>query len=139
MLMELGAAGLFGERVTDVAGGTNVAKDNLFVFGPSEDCKLFEFNMAGAAGRLLGICHESGAIVVLADDGGWQLFHSEFLESGAEVKSGFAGVGCGCKFCLGGGQCDGGLTPGFVKHCCSCEHKHDPRDGSTVLSVGSPV
>jgi hypothetical protein len=31
------------------------------------------------------------------------------------------------------------LTPCFVEHCCSCEHEHDPRDGSAVLSVGSPV
>jgi hypothetical protein len=68
--MELSAASLFGKRVTDVVGGANVAEDNMFVFDPSEDCKLFEFNMAGAAGGLLGVCHESGVIVVLVDDGG---------------------------------------------------------------------
>jgi hypothetical protein len=33
--------------------------------------KLFEFNMVGAAGRLLGVGHKSGTIVVLIlDDGG---------------------------------------------------------------------
>jgi hypothetical protein len=70
MLMKLGSrTGLFGERVTDVVGGANVAEDNLLIFDPSEDCELFKFNMARAAGRLLGVCHESGAIVVLIDDG----------------------------------------------------------------------
>ena len=70
MLMEFCSACLLGKRVTDVVGGANVAKENLFVFNPLEDCKLFEFNMACAAGRLLGVCHESGAIVVLVHDGG---------------------------------------------------------------------
>ncbi len=70
VLMELGAAGLFCERVGDVVGSADVSEDDLFVFYPLEDCELFEFNMAGAAGGLLGVCHEAGAIVVLVDDGG---------------------------------------------------------------------
>jgi hypothetical protein len=43
-----------------------------------EDCELFEFNMARVAGGLLGVNHESGAIValVLLNDSRWQLFHS---------------------------------------------------------------
>ncbi len=102
MLMEFCSACLLGKRVTDVVGGANVAEENLFVFDPLEDCELFEFNMACAAGGLLGVSHESGAIVVLANDGWWQLFHSWFLQNGAEVKSGFAGVCGGCKFCFGG-------------------------------------
>jgi hypothetical protein len=58
--MELGAAGLFRglflERVGDVVGSADVSKDDLLAFYPSEDCELFEFNMAGAAGGLLGVC-----------------------------------------------------------------------------------
>ncbi len=53
MLMELGAASLFGERVTDIVGGANVAEDNLCVEDPFWDCELLEFNMAGAS----GVCH----------------------------------------------------------------------------------
>ena len=40
MLVELNAAGLFGERVGYVVGGTNVAEDYLFVFDPLEDSEL---------------------------------------------------------------------------------------------------
>jgi hypothetical protein len=69
VLVEFGSTGLLCERVADVVGGANVAKDYLFVFDPSEDCKLFQFNMARAAGRLLGVGHKSCAIVVLIDDG----------------------------------------------------------------------
>ena len=77
MLMEFCAAGLFGERVTDVVGCANVAKDNLFVFDPLEDCELFEVNMAGASGVVLGVGHKLGsAIVVLVCDGGQDLFHA---------------------------------------------------------------
>jgi hypothetical protein len=80
MLMELCSAGLLGERVTEIAGGPNIAKDDLLVFNPSEDCKLFEFNMAGASGGVLGVGHKKlGAIVVLvvlAHRGGQELFHA---------------------------------------------------------------
>ena len=57
------SACLLGERVTDVAGG-------------AEDCQLFEVNMAGASGVVLGVDHKLGsAIVVLACDGGQDSFH----------------------------------------------------------------
>jgi hypothetical protein len=42
----------------NIVRGTNVAKDDLLIFDPSKDGKLFEFNMAGAAsGGLLGVGH----------------------------------------------------------------------------------
>jgi hypothetical protein len=49
----------------------------LFVFDPLlQYCKLFEFNMVGVLGGLLGICHKSGTIVVLMNDGGEELIHT---------------------------------------------------------------
>ena len=59
VLMKFGAAGLFRggflERVGDVVGSADVSKDDLLAFYSSEDCELFEFNMAGAAGGVLGV------------------------------------------------------------------------------------
>ena len=57
-------------------GGANVAKDSLLIFDPFEDSELLEFNVARAAGRLLGVSHESCCVIVLADDGWWQLLRS---------------------------------------------------------------